>query len=405
VNVTVREAAAAYTDYAKSLGLSESYIRTQTGYLSRFAKCCDDNAASLGNRAPLKTGSLKPQYVARFFSTLPATAGSHNRALSALKQFMRFLERMEYIPRGEADWLLGDRSTKKFTRKPKYYIPVSQFGPMLDAAGRRHPVDRITLALAFYTLGRQGEIAGLRLKDLDWETKTIRLYRPKRKRWTVVQICPELAEELFRWICFYASELGLTETGLLEDHPDWYLAPGLDCIKGRTPTGEYDAKLTTYRINPLKEALRLEKLVKRMLDIFGAQTEDGKVRKHLGEGMHTVRRSGARAMLDYLANVHGEDKALLMVSTMLDHETTTMTLLYIGRSLERKRLNDYLAHGSMYGDHGRSDTLGPNVVRMPSVRPQDERRAPRGAYPIADYPSGSQALTEPYRAIGEVDAY
>jgi integrase len=356
MTITVREAIAGYEEHARSLSLADSYIRIQMSYLARFAGSCRD----------IQVKSLTPAHIARFYDSLPKTRASHNRALSALRGFVSYLERMRYLKAGSASFLLGDRKTQKFTRKPKYYIPPSQFGPMLDAAGERHPADRMTLALALYTLGRQGEIAGLRLKDVDCEAKTIRIYRGKRKRWTTVQICPELWTEFARWIYTYAgSQHYLDPRLMMEDHPDWYLVPGLDCIKGRSPTGEYDAKLTEYQLAPERPAVRLERLVKRMLDIFGAQTEDGKWVKHLGEGMHTIRRSGARAMIDYLSNTWGEDKALLMVSTMLDHETTTMTLLYIGRSLEQKRLNAFLAGNSMYGDHGRDLPQDSNVVRLP----------------------------------------
>lgn len=389
--ITVRQAAVAFESYCQSLGLAESYVRTQGEYADRFAKCCDEVASSLGNRPPLRVDKLTPQYVARFYQGLPDTRASHNRALSALRQFMKFLERMEYIGRGQGDWLLGDRKTKKFTRQPKYYIPVSQFGPMLDAAERRHPVERMTLALAFYTLGRQGEIAGLRLKDVNLTEGTIRVYRPKRKRWTVVQICPELREELAWWLNLYSQSVNIWHWEvMIKHHPDWFLVPALDCIKGRTG-GAYDAAKTAYRLAPERQAQRLEKLVKRMLDIFGAQTEDGRKVRHLGEGMHTIRRSGARAMIDYLATVWGEDKALLMVSTMLDHETTTMTLLYIGRNLEQKRLNAYLAGHSMYGDHGRAESLGANVTRLPLGGPEGNAE---GYWPLGD--SGTR--------VGEVDA-
>lgn len=382
-SMTVRQALPGYLDHARSLNLADSYIRIQGSYLRRFADTCDDMAEELGHRKPLMVEFLTPQIVSRYFNGLTKTQASHNRALTALKSYFRYLERMKYLPPAGADWLTGDRKAKKFTRQPKYYIPVSQFGPMIVAAGEgRHPVDRITLALALYTLGRQGEIAGLRLKDVDLDNRTIRLFRPKRKRWTTVQVCPELWDELWPWLCRYRDAVNLpTVTSMFANHPDWYLVPRLDCIRQRGGAGYYEADKTEYRLNPELPQLRLEKLVKRMLDIFGAQTEDGKWVRHKGEGMHTIRRSGARAMIDYLAGTYGEDKALLMVSTMLDHETTTMTLLYIGRSLEQKRLNAYLATGSMYGDHGRQESLPSNVVRMPLAGVSAMPGAPNTANP------------------------
>lgn len=364
MKITVTDAVEGYQEHAQSLGLSPEYIRTTMLYLKRFAKSCDQAARESGYRGPLKAERLTPQHVSRFFQTLPSTRASHNRALSALRAFMDYLERMKYLDPGDGKWLLGDRKTKVFTRQPKYYIPVSQFQPMIEAAQERHYADRITLALAFYTLARQGEIASIQLRDLDLEAGMIRIHRFKRKRWTDVTICPELMAELDIWLGVYAEE---TDYGcadwMIRDHPDWFLAPKVIAVKGRAPGGHFDASLTTWRIEPESQAEGLEYLVKRMLDIFGAQTEDGRRVRHKGEGMHTIRRSGARAMIDHLASVYGEDKALLMVSTMLDHEDTKMTLTYIGRNIEQKRLNEWLKGNSMYGPAPTAP--GSNVVRMP----------------------------------------
>src|SRR5215469_5327350 len=186
MNITVREAVASYGTHIRTLGLAPEYIRCQESYLARFAAACGG----------IQVRSLTPRHIASFYEELPNTRASHNRALTALKSFTRYLERMKDVKPGTTDFLLGDRKTKKFTRKPKYYVPPSQFGPMIQAAAERHPVDRATLALAFYTLGRQGEIANLKFKDLGWDARmlnaeTIRIYRPKRKRWTIVQVSPD----------------------------------------------------------------------------------------------------------------------------------------------------------------------------------------------------------------------
>jgi len=92
----------------------------------------------------------------------------------------------------------------------------------------------------------------------------------------------------------------------------------------------------------------MEWAVKRILVRLGVQGRDGLLRKHLGEGMHTIRRSGARAMFDHLALDLGNDKALLQVSVMLNHQGTQQTLSYIGLDIEREQLNDWLRGNSMY---------------------------------------------------------
>src|SRR6185437_2800705 len=108
---------------------------------------------------------------------------------------------------------------------------------------------------------------------------------------------------------------------------------------------------------------RLENIVKNALDVLGADTENGVYVRHLGEGMHTIRRSGARAMFDYLTDEVGEAKSLLQVSIMLDHDDPQMTLRYIDKDVERDRLNTFLKTGSMYGPAHRGRPQG-NVVPM-----------------------------------------
>jgi hypothetical protein len=95
----------------------------------------------------------------------------------------------------------------------------------------------------------------------------------------------------------------------------------------------------------------MQRVAKRVLDGLEVEgTREGKSVSHLGEGMHTIRRSGARAMLKHLSEHYGHDRALVQVSIMLDHKDTKMTLRYIGMEQEREELNDWLKGHSMYGE-------------------------------------------------------
>lgn len=352
MKVTLADALAAYSRELASHGLAANTIRCQTGYLHRFRRTCQLVARekSAGRRTELWTTELSPDCLARFFDPIKGQ-GNRNNALVAFRKFFAWLERMEYIGHGKADWLLSGRKHKTAAREPKYYIPVDHFADMLDFAEERHPVERAQLALALYTLARgNSEIAGLRLKHLDLQARTLQVYRQKRKRWTEVAISPDLLDELTEWLGIYAS---LTDhsspQAMISEHPDWYLVPRLEAERVAGPDGRYDAKLTRFSVNPELPAIHLERLVKRMLDKTGAQTAEGKWVRHKGEGMHTIRRSGARAMLDHLSLEVGQDKALLRVATMLDHEDPQQTLAYIGMDIERKQLNDWLKDNPMYG--------------------------------------------------------
>lgn len=365
MKITLREALDAYRVECESRGQSESHVRTTFVYLRKLQAAVEAQARTKGRKdaADPRLSALTPECVSALFAGMKGLGeGSRNKALLALRNFMAFLVRRKYLTGDSAEMLTGDRKFKTDTRKPKHYIPVEQFGDMLDLAGRRHGSDRAALALALYTLARQAEITGLRLRDIDLDNWTVRIYRGKQRRWTDVTICPDLQGELLNWLDAYAKETGSWGARqMMADHPDWHVVPHVVLVRNG---GVYQTSLFSYTLDPERPSGRLWDVVKGALDVLGSTTEDGKFARHKGEGMHTIRRSGARAMLDYLADDLGSDKALLQVSIMLDHNDPKTTLLYIGRDIERDRLNDYLKTGSMYGPAHRAAKPAGNVIQL-----------------------------------------
>lgn len=365
MKITIQQALGSYRTDCESRGLAVSYVTTSFVFLRKFRRACEDTARDSGRRDidNLPVSAITADCISRYFTDLgDVVQSTRNRALVDARKFLQFLEIREHIRPGHTDRLLAGRKIRSTTRKPKYYIPVDQFCDLLDVSGKRHQADRAVIALGLYTLARQGEIASLKLKDVDLANNTIRIYRSKRKRWTDVTICPDLAEELDNWLGFYAHEAGqIGPHVMMNDHPDWHVVPHLGIVRG---PGPYKSEDMSYELEPETRATRLEYIVKRALGRLGAPTGHGKRVQYLGEGMHTIRRSGARAMLDYLAADIGNDKALLQVSVMLDHDDPKMTLLYIDRQIERDRLNDYLKTGSMYGPSHRMTKPAGNVVPL-----------------------------------------
>jgi integrase len=197
-------------------------------------------------------------------------------------------------------------------------------------------VDRAIIALALYTLARQSEIKNIRLCDYDAGKGEIRLYREKRDRWTTTGVTPELGGELYRWEVTYAREMGyMSPHTMIREHPEWLLVPS----RGRG----------NGRLQPEVPVGVMARVAKRLLTDLGVQgTRHGKAVDHLGEGMHTFRRSGARAFLKQLSEGLGHQRALVQVSLMLDHEDLKQTIRYIGMEQEREELNDWLRGNSMY---------------------------------------------------------
>jgi integrase len=337
----IENALPAFEEYDQSRGLAAGTVRRHLMVVRRFARTCD---AVKGSGATM--GQVDHQCVSRFFAELGGSTGHRNNALESLKAFLSWAEKFGYLRPGfTTAKLLEGYKSRVPERQPKYYLTAQEFPVALAAAGERNPIDRAVLAIAIYTLARQSEISGLRLCDYDEGNRTLRIYRPKRQRWTETGVTPELAAELRGWLSQYARLTGyLSPVTMIREHPDWHLVPSRQ--SWRTP------KTGVKGFKPLPEQPigAMERVAKRALNDLGVQgTRTGKSRDHLGEGMHTIRRSGARAMLKNLSEQYGHDRALVQVCIMLDHQDTKMTLKYIGMDLEKTELNDWLRGHSMYG--------------------------------------------------------
>lgn len=331
----IENALPAFEEYDRSRGLAAGTVKRHMLMARRFARTCD---SVKGSGATM--GQIDHQCVSRFFAELGGSTGHRNNALESLKAFLSWAEKFGYLrPPFTAAKLLEGYKSRVPERQPKYYLTAQEFPAALEVAGGHNPIDRAVMAIALYTLARQSEIASIRLADYDPAARTLRIYRHKRDRWTETGVTQELFEELDAWLCVYSWEMGYFrwET-MAREHPDWHLVPSRQSWHGG------------FRPNPEKPIVTMERVAKRTLDDLGVQgTRQGKSRDHLGEGMHTIRRSGARAMLKNLSEHYGHDRALVQVSIMLDHQDTKMTLRYIGMDLEKTELNDWLRGHSMYG--------------------------------------------------------
>jgi integrase len=328
-----------FEEYLEGRGLAAGTIERHMHAARGFAGTCRSVKG-----AGATMGQVDPQCVSKFFAAHTGGQGSRNNKIESLRHFLRWAERNHYLrPAFTAEGLLDGYKARKAERAPKYYVDAPEFPAALEASGARHPRDRAVIALGLFTLGRQSEIASLRLCDLDMAGRTVRMYRGKLKRWTDTGMSPELHDELTRWLQFYAREEGyLSPHTMIREHPDWLAVPAKKTFRAKGGG-------TTSRLVPDRPMVAMERVAKRMLTDLGvAGTRQGSSVDHKGEGMHTIRRSGARAMLKNLSERLGHQRALVQVSIMLDHEDTKMTLRYIGMDQEKDELNDWLRGNSMY---------------------------------------------------------
>lgn len=352
--VTIIKAVHQYHDELISLGRSESTIHVYMVYLLKFARSCGEGAS---------IRSIDSPKITAYFKTV-TTGPTRNMALYALRGFLAWCVRMRYLTPAAAAIVLDGRKPKAVSPQPKHYIPVTQFRDLLDCAGETHPVERAVIALALFTLCRQSEIAGIKLGDVDLGERQLAVWRKKLKRATQVTISPDLYRELIRWLNWYATATGCAGVHeLTTRHRDWQLIPHFTYTRGRASNGQYVSEDGAV-ITPDQPPRLLQFVVKRALTGLGAKTRSGVSVDHLGEGIHTIRRSGARALLDHLEANVGADRALLMVRAMLDHDDTRMTLRYVGRDIDKHRLDAYLRSNSMYGDlHTASDDASVIIMR------------------------------------------
>lgn len=356
-----------YIDELRAQGKSAGTIRLYSGYLRRLAKSCDEVS-----RSACLVKNIDARHTARVRARYSSNT-TRNICETVLRGWLNWCVRMRYITEARAMAAQGHVKYKKHIRKPKVYIPAVQFQGCLEAAGAWHPRSRAIVACALYTLGREGELESIQLKDFDLRKLGVELYRSKRQRWTTAPITPDFLSELDLWLTWYAADQGYgSPAAMIAEHPEWYLLPRLDWVGGGGRTADERSRHGRHVMHPETQGRQFRAVIKRTMDAMGIESrEHGKSVRHLGEGVHTIRRSGARAMLDFLTDNIGADRALLQVSLMLDHEDTRVTLLYIGLDLERERLNDFLRTNSMYAvNPSRRATAGGTVTSIARSRTQ-----------------------------------
>ena len=290
----------------------------------------------------IQTRNVSGAHIDVFFTAMNAkqhAPGTLNGHLFNLRHFFRWSWQRGYRPRGD-DPTVGRRPAK-VPERLRLRVPASDFGRLLDCAP--HPRDRIVVALGLYLFLRQGEIGLLRIGSLDLDRGEIQVTIPKTAQVDTMPICTELDVELRRWLTYYAR----TQPTPLQ--ASWYLAPAKSRPKwvgvgqsrfARIESGAYEVANPDVRMQKIADA------VKRTLVNAGYPVADDTGKSNM-EGVHTLRRSGARALFDELLG-RGYDGALRQVQSMLHHKNSTMTEHYLGIDIDAKRRNEALRGRSMF---------------------------------------------------------
>lgn len=313
--------------WRSSQDISKGTMRQDKSVMLRFL-------AASGN---MYTHAITETTITRFFEKASVT-----RQSSSLRNdhhtLVTFLNWCRATGRLNSDPMHGRKSPKR-PKKERNRLHVSKFPALLDAAGERSPRDRAAVALLLYTLGRDQEICTLRIRDLDLNAGTIRYVVHKTREEDHMPICAELDTELRRWLLTYQEDVGHLE-------PHYYLIPSRKTRPAANDeTGIFDQQIHMGYV-PEQKFPALYKVATPALERIGFPVRDENG-KSLGEGAHTIRRSGARALFDQLLNA-GVDNATEVLQAMLHHSSPQMVHHYIGFRASRVKRDSLLRGKQMY---------------------------------------------------------
>jgi len=264
-------------------------------------------------------------------------ASTMNLTLAELRGFFKWCEQQGLIPYGSSP--MRHRRAYAEAKHERLRVPADQFTGLIDSA--QNPRDRIVVALGLYLLLRAGEIALLRVRDVDLSDFTIAVLVPKSAKSDTMPICHELADELHLWLLVYATGIGRELRG------DDYLVPSRlpPTLEARGDHGKW-VMVQYDQYVPSRPYSTPHKAVQGALALSGYLTHDpdGRTRR---EGVHTLRRSAARALFDRLS-VDGVDSALRIVQSMLHHSSVSTTERYIGLDGDRAKRDSILRGERMF---------------------------------------------------------
>lgn len=315
------EAITEYVASRETRGLAHNTVRLDKSVLKQLL-------AFTGN---IQVRSLEDRHIDGFFATKQNLANSSkNLQLQKLRSFFAWAIRRGYI---KDDPTQGWRGAKTDQRL-RLFVPTERFEELLDATD--NPRDRVVVALGLYLFLRGSEISDLKVGDIDLDAGEIDVRIPKTRDRDTMPICEELDAELRRWLRFYAENLDEPLAGDMLLCPAKFDFRNLPSAEGRFTAGGKNR----LRFKPRSKLQRPERVAQRALENMGLPSHR--------EGIHTLRRSGARALFNEMREDQGTDGSLHRVKVMLHHKNVSMTEHYLGIEPEREARNSQLKGRRMF---------------------------------------------------------
>lgn len=318
-----------YLAFQKSNGLKANTIRSHGHVLRRLYLVAGD----------VYPASINDAHINAYFQTAAASRAAASLGIdhSTLNRFFAWCIRSRLV--SSRDNPMSGRKAPRAMPTERDRVAMKDFPRLLDAAEAHHPRDRIVVALGLYLFLRGSEVCDLRIQDVSLDSGEIRTRMFKTSEVDVMPISSELDHELRRWLTYYSREQGAP-------NPSWFLAPAKRAARFVGGNTRGLDQISDRLLSPERRIVKVEDIPKRALEDIGYQIRgvDGVSRR---EGMHTLRRSGARAQFDTLRD-RGYDGALRHVQTMLHHKNSTETERYIGLTLDRVKRNELVKGLPMY---------------------------------------------------------
>lgn len=322
------EAVEDYLRWRKSQGMAKTTMANDRSVLV-------STLTSIGKNVYVE--NITPKHVTDAMMNMAETRAARSMALThtVLNSFFNWCIIEKRLPDGKHP--MKGRKAPKWKREERRRVPVSKFPALLDAAGNGR--DRMLVALGLFLFVRASEANEIRWGDVDLENGTILVNVSKSGIYDRMPISAELDTELRRWMVAYQEECGPLDT-------EWYVVPARTRPVPVSKGWPARMDVTMCKLQPTVKYARPFVTIKRVLAKIGFELRDsnGKTR---GEGMHTLRRSGARALFDTLRD-SGYDGALEMVQAMLHHANAQMTEVYLGLTLRQLKRDEMLKGQAMF---------------------------------------------------------
>lgn len=316
---TIDEAVEVYLQLRKAKFSHDTWVNDRS-QLHRLARSMNG----------IQVGSITPERMEHFFLGPGGLAevmapSSFNKVLSRVDTFFAFCRRRGWI-KGDP---LGEVETITPTRRERLRLSPAELLRLLDVT--THPRDRALLAVACNTALRAGEIADLRLQDVDLDGGWLHVRITKSHLEDQMPISLELDRELRAWLSVYGEQMARPLP------PNAYLFPGKTAGRWRyepnpAPGVPVYGASNVYVHGDLRPDVPVRKpaeIVQRALRASGFEIS-------AGEGLHTIRRSLARAYFEREA-ASGNDVALRATAALLHHSSTQVTEHYLGLNHEKVR--------------------------------------------------------------------